>query len=479
MNSLLLAIVALPLFNCFAGIAIANNKIKNFVEKFSMIFSFAVLIAIYNKLESQNSLEIIALTPDVSLGFLINSENILCLFLLFSLWLIYGFYAQRFLTISANKDVLQFKLFFAFFIAFINLIILANSLLAMLFAYNCLILSCYFLTTKFLFKVTNNFSRIFTFLMFSEVILLLFAIILTAKFSNHAVFNKDGILNDISSLQTYCLALLYFGGILLTVLSSSHLLYYKNCDIDSPLAYLLLPLFFGIAKLYIFIKIISAVFGIGIFSVIIGKIHLEIVTIIFLVNLASSLALLLFSRDFKAIFFHLFFSQLVAAFFTIIIYALYDESSIYNVLPNFILSITLIFLTFSNLILYLKKAENKDLSGLFYNMKITVSLMLFGFLNLCGIVPALGIIEKYSLLKIASQNHLFGAQIFFVANSVSLFLFTIKLFFPLFLKTETAPKLEHDKKLAAKIDSAASLMLSALVTAIAIFILPIIQFFYK
>ena len=478
MNLLFLAIIALPLFNCFVSVAISNDKIKNFVEKFSMIFFLVVLIGLYSKLEILQPLEIIGLTPDLSLSFAINASNISSLFLLMFIWLAYGFYAQRFLEISANQNAAQFKLFFAFTIAFINLIILANNLLTMLFAYNCLVLSCYFLTTKFLFKITNNFSRIFSFLIFGEAFLLLLAIVITAKFGDQAAFSKDGILNNVSLIKTYCLFVLYFGGILLTVLSSSHLLYYKNCDIDSPLAYLLLPLFSGIAKLFIFIKVISEVFGIGIFSFTIAKIHLEIITIIFLANLTVSMVLLLFSRDFKAIFFHLFFSQLVVAFFTIIIYALYDEAAIYKVLPNFILSVTLIFLTFSNLILYLKRAENKNLDGLFYQMKITISLLLFGFLNLSGTVPALGMVEKYSLLKIAAQNDLFLVQIFFIANSICLFLFTIKLFFPLFLKSEVVAKV-GDKNLATKIDSASSLMLSALVVAIVIFALPIIQFFYE
>jgi len=476
MNFLLLTIVVLPLFNCFANVAIAENKIKILVEKFSMIFSFAALIGLYNKLEDAHSLEIMGLTSELSIKFAVNNENISYLFLLNFIWLTYGFHAERFLAISANKNIFQFKIFFAFTIALINLVILANNLPTLLLAYNCLALSCYFLTTKFLFKATNSSSKIFLFLIFIESFLLLFAIIITAKFGGQLTFSKEGILNNVGSIKTASLFLLYFGGILLTILSSSNLLFYRNCDADSPSIYLLLPLFFGIAKLYIFTKVIIEVFGIGVFSAIISKINLEILAFIFLANLLISLVLLLFSRDFKAIFFHLFFSQLIAAFFAIILYALYDEASIYSAMPNLILSVTLIFLTFSNLILYLKKAENKDMVGLFFQMKITVFLLLFGFLNLCGIVPSLGMVEKYSLLKIIFQNNLIIAQAFFILNSLCLFLFTVKLFFPLFLKSEIV-RSENDKKLAAKIDSASSLMLSALVVAAIIFVLPIIQFF--
>lgn len=478
MNSLILAIAALPLFNCLGSMLINNIKIKNFVEKFSMIAFFAILIGLYNKLEKLDSFEIIALAPNLSMSFAINNTNVSYLFLLIFIWLAYGFYAERFLAISGNQNAPQFKLFFAFVIAFINLLVLANNLLTMLFAYNCLVLTCYFLTTKSLFKTQNNLTKIFTFLMFGEMLLLLFAIVITAKFGDQVAFNEEGVLSDVNQIKTTCLFLLYFGAILTTILGSSYLLYYKNYDVDSPLSYLFLTLFLGFAKLYIFIKIISEIFGIGIFSLIITKIDPEIIALVFLINLAISIALLLFSRDFKAISFHLFFSQLVVAFFTIIVDAIYNEEAINSVLPDFILAITLVFLAFSNLILYLKKAQNKELNGLFYSMKITVLLLLFGFLNLSGVVPALGMMEKYFLLKIAAQNDLFLVQIFFITNSICLFLFTVKLFFPLFLKAETI-KSEHDKKLAEKIDTASSLMLSALVVAVIIFVLPIIQFFSK
>lgn len=479
MNSLLLAIIVLPLFNCLASSMIGSVKIKNFIEKGSMILSFAILIGLYNRLEIVQSLDLIALMPNVSLSFAISNENIAYLFLLNFIWLAYGFYAERFLSISINKNIPKFKLFFALNIALINLIILASNLLTLLFAYNLLVLSCYFLITKFLFKANNNLSKIFSFLMFSETFLLFFAIILTANFGEQIIFAKDGVLNDIGSMQTYYLFLLYFAGTLLTILSSSQLLFYKNCDIDSLLTYLFLPLFFGIAKLYIFIKIVTQVFGIGAFSFVIAKFNLELISLIFLVNLSISLFLLLFSHDFKSVFFHLFFSQLIVAFFAVVIYALYDEASIDGVIPNLILSMTLVFLTFSNLILYLKRAENKDMTSLFYDMKITSSLLLFGLLNLAGIAPALGMAEKYSLLKISFQNNLLVAQIFFAVNFACLILLTIKLFFPLFLKSTEVVRSDHDKRLAEKIDSASSLILSALVVAIIIFILPIIQFFYE
>lgn len=476
MNFLLLLLVAIPLFDCFAGLTLPNEKLKSLVKKTFMISSAIILCVIFKKINSSPTLSFSALTPDISLQLSIDRNNILFLFLLNSLWIIFDFYATRFFSISNEKEIVPFKLFFAATISFINFIIMAKNPLSLLFGYDCLVFTIYLLTTKFFFKNINLNTKIFDFLIFCEAFFLLFAIVLTAKYTNHLKFNKDGILNDINSSQIYVLFTLYFAAILPTILGLSHLLYHQNCNSDSLLGYIFLPLFYGFAKLFILIKIINEVFGIGGFNFVIEKINFEIPSAIFLLALAISLFFLLFSKNFKAIFFHLFFSQLIVASFSIIVFAIYNEALIYKALANFILTSTLTFLTFSSLILYLRKAQNKDVTSLFYDMRITTILLLFGFLNFIGTAPSLALLEKYSLLKIAFNNHLFFAKIFFISNSICLFLLMVKLFFAFFLKSEH-PKSEFDKKLSDKIDNASSLMLSCLVVSIAIFALPIILFF--
>ncbi len=477
MNFLLSLALIVPIFSAIIIATIPENNFKNLIAKFTPIFFCAILCGINSRLQNFYSLDVISFSPHISLSFLVNKLVIKILFLLNFIWLICNFYGEKFYHLNAQKNSAKFKIFLAFFIAFLSLIFLAKNLLTLLFAYNCLALTYYFLTTKFIFKTENSTTRIFSFLILIETILLLFAIIFTAKYGESISFDASGVLNDLTGRQTMYLFAIYFSGILLTIFTSSYLLYQKNFNFDPAFTYLALPLFFGFGKLCILIKIITEIFSIGAFVVLMDKIGLTIFEIIILINLLISLVWLLFSCDFKAIFFHLFFSQLIFAIFTIFIFALYDEAFIYKLLPNFILSITLIFLTFSNIMLYLAKAENKEMSGLFYDMKVTIALMLFGFLNLVGVAPALGAVEKFSLLKIVFQNNLSLAQIIFAVNFFCLFLFTIKLFFPFFAKLEIA-KSELDKKLSAKIDSSASLMLAGLVVAAAMVLLPIIQFFY-
>jgi len=477
MNFLLLLLILVPLFDCFIESLLPQEKLQNLVKKIFMISSTVILCVISQKINSAPVLSFSSLEPHIFLQLSIDQNNFPLLFLLNFLWIIFDFYSTRFFAISNEKEITQFKLFFASSISFINFIIMAKNPVSLLFAYNCLLFTIYLLITKFFFKNLNFKTRAFNFLIFCEAFFLLFAIILTAQYTNQLQFNKDGILNDINSSQIYILFIFYFAAILPTIISLSHLLYHQNCINDSLLSYVFLPLFYGFAKLFILIKIITEIFGIGGFNFVIEKINFEIISAIFLLALIISLFFLLFSKNFKAIFFHLFFSQLIVASFSIIIYAIYNEAMIYKVILNFILASTLTFLTFSNLILYLKKAQNKGVTSLFYNMKITIILLLFGFLNFVGLSPSLALAEKYSLLKIAFNNHLFFAKIFFIVNSLCLFLLMIKLFSAFFLKSDEQ-KSEEDKKLSEKIDNASSLMLSSLVVGSAILILPIISFFF-
>jgi len=454
-----------------------GDKSKIFIAKFAPIFSTAILCGISNKLRGEFGVDVIAFDQNITLGFFIDSKVIKNLFLLNFIWLIFAFYSEKFFIFNANKNIVSSRLFFILFIAFSSLIIVAKNLVTLLLAYDLLILSYYFLLTKFLFKNKNYGTKIFSFFILLEAFLLFCATILAAKLGAQNLFSQDGVLSLLNGRQTIFLFGLFSAAILSTILSSSYLLFHKNFNFDPPLTYLALPVFFSFGKVFILIKIITEVFSIGAFIAIIAKTGFTIFEIIFLLNLLVSLTFLLFSRDFKAIFFHLFFTQLIFVIFTIFASSLFNEGLIGNILQNFILTVTLIFLTFSNLILYLKNAQNKELDGLFYNMKINIALMLFGFLNLLGLVPTAVAFEKFSLLKIVWQNNLVFSQIIFASNFLGIFLLMIKLFYPFFLKQEDK-KSDHDKQLALKIDSASSLTLAALVLAVIMGSLSIIQFFY-
>jgi len=472
MYFLLLLIITIPFVSVVCA---ANYRLVNFT-KFAPIIFFAILCAIFNKIQNENYLEIFRLKDEISLSFSINKVNVLQLFLVNFIWLIFSFYQERFFEISKNQNARQIRFFFATAISLIVLIIASHGLITLLLACNLLSIFYYLFIHKIFLKTQNSLTKIFTFLLLFEQVFLFGAIILTEFFTEHLNFSKIGIFDNLSNFQLFSLFFLYFGAILFTILIPTFLFYRKNCNFEPIANYVSLMLFFALPKLCILTKIIGEIFGFGAFSAIMTKIGFDGFSTIFLLNIAILSCFLLFSHDFKAIFFYLFLGQLVFAIFSIMSFSLFDEERFYKVLPNFILATTLAFLTFSNLILYLRRAENKDVSGLFYDMKITISLMIFAFANLIGLAPTNAIAEKIALLKIIIQNNLFIGGVIFAINFFCLLFFSCKLFFPMFAVLEKQ-KSKNDTELAAKIDSSASLMLTSLVVAVTMILLPLIEYF--
>jgi formate hydrogenlyase subunit 3/multisubunit Na+/H+ antiporter MnhD subunit len=207
-----------------------------------------------------------------------------------------------------------------------------------------------------------------------------------------------------------------------------------------------------------------------------GENFLQIIEWIFLVNILATSIFLLFSKGLKSSFFYLFFQQFLFTLFSIFIFAIYDKSAVCLALFSFLLSITLIFLTTSNFILYLSKSEHKWLGGLFYNLKITSVLFIFAIFNLIGLAPGIGAVEKFYLIKILFQKELIVPGIIFGINFISLLLFAWKVIYPLFSrdpKSDPEISVEEIKsagEIAKAIDSDSSLILSALIVAITIFL---------
>ncbi len=426
----------------------------------------ANLVGLYGNLNRDNSyLLLTEAARGIALGFDVNLLSIGFLFLLDFFWLIFAFYSQRFLHLSEAKNASELKSFFALIIAFVNLVIISKNLLSILFFYNCLIILCHFFAVKFLHKKQSKFSHFFTFLLYLESIFLFLAIVATYKFTGQIEFVEGGIMSGALDSAKYNLLLaMYLGGLFLAVLLPSHL-FYREINLNPLVIYSLFFLAYGLSTLYIFIKLLGFVFGFKEF-VLMSDVFLQIIELIFLVNIVATSIFLVFSKGLKSSFFYLFFQQFLFTLFAIFIFALFDKSRICLALFSFLLSLTLIFLCVSNFVLYLSKSGEKWLSGLFHNLKITSILFVFGILNLIGIAPGIGAVENFFLLKIIWQKKLIIPEIIFVVNALALVLFAVKIFYPLFSRDETS---EAAKKIAEEIDYDSSLILTTLTLAIAIF----------
>ncbi len=491
---LILLIAIIPFFNCLIIKLCADSpKLINAFSKFLPILFFVNLIGLYGNLGRDNSY--LVLTESVRgivLGFDVDQIAVVFLFLFNFLWLIFAFYSQRFLEFYQEKNLNNFKYFFALIIAFVNLIIISKNLLSILFFYNCLIILSHFFAAKFLHKQQSKFSNFFTFLLYLESIFLFFAIVATYKFTGQIDFVLGGIISEkLNSANYVMLLILYLSGLFLSLLFPSYLLY-RNINLDPIIIYALFFLAYAFSAIYIFIKLLGAVFGFTALAAIIFElgngIIFQIIQWIFLLNIAATSWFLVFNKGLKSSFFYLFFQQFLVALFTILLFAIFDESKIYLTVVSFVLSLTLVFLTISNFVLYLKKSDQKWFGGIFYDLKITTVLFVFAIVNLIGLAPAIGAIEKFFLLKIIFQKELIIAGVIFGINFFSLIAFAWKIFYTIFLpkqKSENISEIKHNEKkavaevtkevdkendLAKEIDLDSSLILTPLIVGVMIFL---------
>jgi multicomponent Na+:H+ antiporter subunit D len=491
MQFLLFFIAIIPFVSClFMQFLNISEKTVNLIEKIFPILFLANLIGLYGA-KNSHKLIISKVTQGIDLGFSVDAISLKFLFLLNFFWLIYTFYAQRFFQINVTKNAFNLKLFFTATIGFVSSIIISNNLFTMLFFYNGLMILCHFFAVKFLHKEENKFSQLFTFLLYLESIFFFLAIVATYKFIGRIDFVSGGIMHDLEIDATHILLFIsYFSGLFLSVLFPSYLIY-KNINLDSFVTYNLFFLAYAFSSLFIFIKLLALIFGFEIFSQITSASGHLIFEIIFAVNIIVASIFLVLSRGLKTSFFYLFFQQFLFTLFAIFTFATLDEGKILLPLWSFLLSLTLIFLCFSNLTLYVSKAQNKSLNGLFSDLKITIILLIFAILNLLGLAPTLGALSTFFLLKILLKKKMLFALAICAVNFLSLIIFSFRLLRPLMVRPiaqsideiveksfekKGQKELQVDQQLAKNIDFDSSLMLTALIVAISMVVLAIVFF---
>ena len=115
--------------------------------------------------------------------------------------------------------------------------------------------------------------------------------------------------------------------------------------------------------------------------------------------------------------------------------------------------------------IYLQKSNQGDFYGLFYELKITCIMLAFGLLNMLGVVPAIGAIEKLSLIKIIFSKDLVISKIIFIIGFTTLVTFAFRLFRPMLgkYKEDEESELDENQILAKDLDSDSILMLTGLV----------------
>jgi formate hydrogenlyase subunit 3/multisubunit Na+/H+ antiporter MnhD subunit len=498
---LLLTILLIPLLNCLM-VRIYQNSAKalDFLTTSVPILFLVSLVGLYRNYSYQdyNNIDFIKAYLNLSISFSADKTSINFLFLLSSIWLIFSFYLRRFLRINQEMKSdrghksFEFQMLLTILIALINFIILAKNLVTILFFFNCLIIWYHFSITNFLPQnlpknISKNASKkkmspanissatICNFILYLQSVLLFFAIIITYKFSPHLEFNsKIAILTNIENYQPVKylpLFLLYFASLFLLSLFGAYLLY-RNINFNAIEIFVFFALGFGFVQLFVFDKLLTQVFGLELFNTIIKNIGSEYFYYIFSFNMLVTAILAILSHNLRSSFFYLFFNQLISTLFTIFIFSEAGSNKIFAITTNFILSQLLLLLSLGNIVIFLKQSKNKEIIGLFYKLKTTIILMIFAFLNIIGLAPALGMAEKLWLTKILFQQQFFLPVIIFACNQLLLIIFAIRLFYPMFLdNNQNHHQEEREVSLAKDTDLDSNLILPPAIIALALILL--------
>lgn len=475
----LLATILIPLINCFACSFYQNSsKILNFLITAFPILYLSNLFGLYHAtVEDYGSICLIRAYFNLAISFYVGPSTINFLFLLGFIWLVLGFYLRRILALSNRDKFFSTVMLFTILIALINFIILAQNLITALFFFNCLIIWYYFFANNFLPKSLNDAKissiSIASLVLYLQSILLFLAIVITYKISANLEFGQKSaaiLVNNENSVYQYLLLFLfYFAGLFLLNLSGLYLLY-RNFNFKAIEIFIFFGLGFSLVELFIFYQLLTKVFGLDIFNSLIETFDSQYFYYVFLINMVVSVVLAIFSHNLKSSFFYLFFNQLAATLLTIFVFGGAQNDRVFIIIANFILSQLLIFLNLSNIIIFLKQLQNKEIAGLFYRLKITIMLMIFAFLNIIGVAPAIGIFEKFQLLKTLFNQHSTIGIAIFALNQLLLTIFAIRLFYPMFLTNDHHQEIDETSSIK-DIDLNSNLILPPTIVALALILL--------
>ncbi len=448
MKFLPLILVAIPLMSClFSSLKTQNFFLKS-LDSFLPILFFANLIGLYRQVENHQA----------SAALHLDKTTFVFLFLLNFLWLVFAFYSQRFWQLSSEKRSQELRIFFAFIVTVLTVILLSKNLILILFFYSCLILAAQLFAVRFLRHTEIAFLRLFTFLLYFESFFFFLALVATSKFvgteNAENLAREEGIL----------LLTLYFFGLFFSVLMP-YFVFFRQPNIEPIITYIFFFLAYSVSSICIFVKLLTLVFGFDLFAKILTQTGFTFVEMVFLFNILIASIFTLFSRGIKLSFFYLFFQQFFFVIFSVIFFATFKGGVIYLGLISFSLSLTLIFFCVSNLTLYLSKSGSKNLVGLFYQLPVNTTLLIFAIVSMAGLLPTIGAIEKFHLVKIIWQEHLWISATIVVINSATLMIFAGKMLY-YFLSHSDENMSEENSARARDIDFDSSLILTALLTAL-------------
>ncbi|MBU6139959.1 MAG: hypothetical protein KGP29_00170 [Proteobacteria bacterium] len=458
---LLLTLLLIPLLGCVVSGFKKENFFLKILEGVLPVLFLVNLIGLRQSLQISNNEAIL-------FNFYLNRTSFIFLSLTNFLWLVFTFYSQRFWQINSEERSHQMRSFFSIIVATLTLICVSKNLMITLFFYSCLILATQLFVLRLLRYAEVGFLRFFNFLLYFESFFFFLAIVTTYKLLGRLDFLEGGIVSDnLGRDEEILLLIFYFFGLFFSAFLP-YFLFFRKINFEPIATHLLFFLSYSLASLCIFIKVIDSIFGFDCFARIFAESDLGFIELIFLFNILAASLFLLFSKGIKLSFFYLFFQQFFFAIFAIFFFAIFNREIVYVSLISFSLSLTLIFFCVSNISTYLSKSGAKSLSGIFYKLPISATLLIFALVSLAGFFPAIGAVEKFFLIKAIWQKKMWISAVIVLVNSTTLLIFSLKILYHFFSNSEENVS-EENAALARDIDFDSRLILTASVTALLMF----------
>ncbi len=480
-NLLLILFVLAPLVNFLVLFikkegGFCDQKFAFLSSKILAIISFILLFGIYKN--SPINFELIKVVPQISFQFLIDKHAIKYLFLTNAIWIFSLFYFSEalFFNLSqsssrkSNSNIslgdLNFITLLPITIFFINIIIISANLNSIFTCVSLFYLVFIIICQKFIIKNNKNKgAKIFLFAFILELLAFSFLAIFLIFLPSQYGFVENGSQISINNFETMVLIflLLFFcfsPSLIALILGNKNNMAHKNSQI-----FLLVLFFYLILKIFLFIKIITQIFSVGLFSTILPQYIDIFIEIILGTIILYGLFCLLFSQNFLEIFILLLINQFYFIVLAIFILLSCDNlQKLDQILIDSALKIFILYLSLNNLIIYLKNAKNKSLEGVFYNLKISISLLIFALIS-CAILLFPNIIFIFKLIATSYKNGFFISVLIIILNIFTILLFSYKLIYPTFLRSNIK-YFESDINLAKKIDLSSGLSLTGVIILI-------------
>lgn len=467
---LLSFILIIPVFAAFSIFLIKKNYslISKFTTATAVVMIINIVNLFFNYDANLNSITLMPIRSNLSIGFSVTNISLIFALITTFTWAIITIYSNKYFLFNNDKRFFAFKIASIWIVQFIILIIFSKNLISLFLFYQCLIFCLYFFGTYFMYEKDFRASHNFTFSLLASSFFMFLAIVFVYKIAGTTDFSNSGIIEGkISPKKYFVLLSLFILAMASVAVFPVQVFYKKLYELSSPIIIMLFVIAYGLVNLSIMLKIVLNIIGFDYFITNTNNLNLSyILNFIIALNLIFSGFLLVIQNNLKKVLIYLFFNQLIFVLFLFLILNQSIDQFIISIL-SFILSQLLIFLSLGIINIYLLNSQNQTISGLFFRLNKTSILLIFALFNIIGIVPSIGMIEKYILVK----NYLIsGFDLNLVVIFVNIALVCvaiIRVASPIISKEGNYS--ENDVKLARYLDNNPALMIPAFMVFLVMF----------